>query len=98
MNYKALIGAFICVAITVSPFFADTGTDNKDQSIIQQSRAQQAMANPDYRVLPGDVYELGYAIGQTTVKYPIVVDSSGIIRVSNLGVVNTSGKTFITVK
>ena len=71
---------------------------NSDAEAEAKRRAQQAMANPDYRVLPGDIYQLGYTIGQTAVSYQIVVDTSGIIRVSNLGSVNTNGKTFLAVK
>ena len=71
---------------------------NSDAEAEAKRRAQQAMANPDYRVLPGDIYRLGYTIGQTAVSYQIVVDTSGIIRVSNLGSVNTNGKTFLAVK
>jgi len=52
------------------------------------------MAHPDYRVLPGDIYQLGYSGG----AYRIVVDASGLIRISNLGSVNTNGKTFLAVK
>ena len=62
------------------------------------SSAQQAMANPDYRVLPGDIYQLSYVANQTVTSYRIIVDASGILRVSNLGAVKTDGKTFVMVK
>jgi protein involved in polysaccharide export with SLBB domain len=60
--------------------------------------AQLALSNPDYRVTPGDVYTLFYAIGSTAVKYHITVDSTYRIRVSNLGVIDGRGKTFGQVK
>ncbi|GAB6391537.1 MAG: SLBB domain-containing protein [Treponematales bacterium] len=54
---------------------------------------------PDYLVTPGDVYTLAYAAGGTsTVQYAIPVDSSYKIRVSNLGVVNAKGKTYLQLK
>ena len=83
--------AVIASALLFSDAKSETDAANK-------RLAQQAMSNPDYRVLPGDIYQLGYTVGQSTVSYQIVVDSSGIIRVSNLGSVNTNGKTFLTVK
>jgi protein involved in polysaccharide export with SLBB domain len=57
-----------------------------------------ARSSADYRVTPGDVYTLTYAAGTIPVSYIIVVDSSYRIRVSNLGVVNGAGKTFMQLK
>lgn len=94
MKYKVILFVYVCF-IAAFPSFADSSSTIDAQT---KQRAQQAMANPDYRVLPGDIYHLGYTAGQTAVQYDIVVDASGIIRVSNLGVVNTNGKTFMTVK
>ncbi|MEL3901241.1 MAG: SLBB domain-containing protein [Treponema phagedenis] len=59
---------------------------------------QTAMSNPDYVVLPGDIYKLAYTIGGTSVEYPVVVDSAYSIRVSNLGIITVRGKTFAAVK
>jgi protein involved in polysaccharide export with SLBB domain len=53
-----------------------------------------ALSSPDYRVTAGDVYTLAYAAGNTAVAYPITVDSTYRIRISNLGVINAAGKTF----
>ena len=89
------IVSLLCAADT------DTNSNSKlgtEADAANKRMAQQAMANPDYRVLPGDIYQLGYTIGQTAVTYQIAVDASGIIRVSNLGSVNTNGKTFLAVK
>jgi protein involved in polysaccharide export with SLBB domain len=57
-----------------------------------------ARSSADYRVTPGDVYTLTYAAGTTAVTYVIAVDSSYRIRVSNLGVINGAGKTFVQLK
>jgi len=67
-----------------------------DQSMLARSSA-------DYRVTPGDVYTLTYTLGTnaatiTPVSYTITVDSSYRIRVSNLGIVNGAGKTFMQLK
>jgi protein involved in polysaccharide export with SLBB domain len=59
---------------------------------------QFAMSNASYRVTAGDVYTLAYAVGSTQVTYPIAVDASYRIRVSNLGVINAAGKTFLQLK
>jgi protein involved in polysaccharide export with SLBB domain len=57
-----------------------------------------ARSSADYRITPGDVYTLSYTAGTTPVSYLIGVDSSYRIRVSNLGVVNGAGKTFMQLK
>jgi protein involved in polysaccharide export with SLBB domain len=57
-----------------------------------------ARSSADYRVTPGDVYTLAYAAGSAAVTYVITVDSTYRIRVSNLGVINGAGKTFVQVK
>ncbi|MDR0451696.1 MAG: SLBB domain-containing protein [Treponema sp.] len=59
---------------------------------------QFAMSNAGYRVTAGDVYTLAYAAGGAQVTYPIAVDASYRVRVSNLGVVNAAGKTFLQLK
>jgi len=93
---RVRLNVFFVIYLFIS--FSLCAASNSDAETESKRLAQQAMANPDYRVLPGDIYQLGYTIGQNAVSYQIVVDSSGIIRVSNLGSVNTNGKTFMTVK
>ena len=88
----------LLICIYFATAFSLAAASNSDAEAEAKRLAQQAMANPDYRVLPGDIYQLGYTIGQTPVSYQIAVDASGIIRVSNLGSVNTNGKTFLAVK
>jgi len=94
MKRKLVFLICVCFAVLFPSFAAEESSSEAEAKRL----AQQAMASPDYRVLPGDIYQLGYTIGQTAVSYQIVVDSSGIIRVSNLGSVNTNGKTFMAVK
>ena len=57
-----------------------------------------ARSSADYQVTPGDVYTLGYAAGTTPVTYVIAVDASYRIRVSNLGIIDATGKTFLQLK
>lgn len=95
MKHKRHLVIVLCFIAAASLLGAASNSDTETEA---KRLAQQAMANPDYRVLPGDIYQLGYTAGQTPVTYQIVVDASGIIRVSNLGAVNTNGKTFLTVK
>ena len=57
-----------------------------------------ARSSADYRVTPGDVYTLAYTVGTTPISYIITVDASYRIRVSNLGIVNGAGKTFMQLK
>ena len=57
-----------------------------------------ANSSSDYLVTPGDEYTLSYTAGSSPVLYVIVVDTSYRIRVSNLGIVNGMGKTFIQLK
>ena len=59
---------------------------------------QLAVSNASYRVTAGDIYTLAYAAGAAQVSYQIVVDASYRIRVSNLGVINAAGKTFLQLK
>jgi protein involved in polysaccharide export with SLBB domain len=59
---------------------------------------QFAMSNADYRVTAGDLYTLAYAMGGVQVTYPIAVDAAYRVRVSNLGVINAAGKTFLQLK
>lgn len=56
------------------------------------------MSNADYMVTAGDVYSLTYAANGTAVSYTIAVDSTYRIRVSNLAVLDVSGKSYLTVK
>jgi protein involved in polysaccharide export with SLBB domain len=59
---------------------------------------QLAHSSPDYMVTAGDVYTLAYAAGGVPVTYTIPVDHTYRIRISNLGVIDASGKTYNQLK
>lgn len=99
--FKTLL-PWIYILYIISAGFAESNSEFSDteakKDTFGTSLTQQAMANPDYRVFPGDIYQLKYTIDRNVVEYSIIVDSSYIIRVANLGAVNASGKTFMEVK
>jgi len=79
----------------------DSGGNRQSSGTSASEMAQNAMlarSSADYRVTPGDVYTLGYMAGTERVSYIVTVDSSYRIRVSNLGIVNGAGKTFMQLK
>ena len=82
----------ICFAYTAFAQDIDNTSDADLEHIML------ARSSADYRVTPGDVYTLTYATGTTRISYIIVVDTSYRIRVSNLGIINGSGKTFMQLK
>ncbi len=59
---------------------------------------QMAMSNADYMVTAGDIYSLSYSANGIAVSYTIPVDPTYKIRVSNLAVLDASGKSFLTLK
>jgi len=97
---------FIFVLMICVIFSAFSQSNNSDNGEISSSSVDAEMnrmlmlarSSSDYRVTPGDVYTLLYAAGNREVTYPITVDNSYRIRVSNLGFVNGAGKTFLQIK
>ena len=77
---------------------ASTGVPLVGPSLDMNENIMLARSSADYRVTPGDVYTLVYAAGSTTLSYTITVDTSYRIRISNLGIVNGAGKTFMQLK
>jgi len=77
---------------------SNSGGDLNASSLEASQNIMLARSSADYRVTPGDVYTLSYAAGSTQVSYTIAVDASYRIRVSNLGIVNGTGKTFMQLK
>ncbi len=67
-------------------------------SQIPLPNAQLALSEPDYRVTPGDVYQVSYAAGERLVNYLITVDHSYQVRVSNLGIINVRNMTSLGFK
>jgi len=79
----------------------ETSNDDADLTAASADASRNIMlarSSADYLVTPGDVYTLAYAAGATAVSYIISVDTSYRIRVSNLGIVNGAGKTFMQLK
>jgi len=77
---------------------SNEGADLEASAVDASRNIMLARSSTDYLVTPGDVYTLSYAAGATPVTYVISVDTSYRIRVSNLGVVNGAGKTFMQLK
>jgi protein involved in polysaccharide export with SLBB domain len=84
--------------ITTTRQTSNTDADLSASSEDASRSIMLARSSADYRVTPGDVYTLAYAAGSTPVSYVITVDTSYRIRVSNLGMVNGAGKTFMQLK
>ena len=96
MKKTLLIAAVFSLAFSL---FSQTKASANDLAALNDlSSVQVAMSNPDYLVTAGDIYTLGYAAGSSAVKYTILVDSSYKIRVSNLTVIDASGKTYLELK
>ena len=101
------ITLLICCALTVFAQEDSTVTTEQASNVgasldaattDASQRIMLARSSPDYRVTPGDVYTLAYAVGANSVSYTIAVDTTYRIRVSNLGIVNGAGKTFAQLK
>lgn len=75
-------------------FNEEKNQDNKNL----YGTVQQAMADVDYMVTPGDIYSLTYLANGTAVSYSIAVDSTYKIRVSNLAVLDAADKSYIALK
>ncbi|MDR0302566.1 MAG: SLBB domain-containing protein [Treponema sp.] len=84
--------------ITTTRQTSNTDADLSASSEDASRNIMLARSSSDYRVTPGDVYTLAYAAGSTPVSYIITVDTSYRIRVSNLGIINGAGKTFLQLK
>lgn len=77
---------------------ADTSTASGLGPSALAANPQLALSAGYYPVTAGDVYELAYAAGSTPVTYRILVDSSYKVRVSNLAVIDATGKSFSELK
>lgn len=85
---------FIFADIDVNTELNQTNQIVNDFSMI----TQLAASSKDYPVTAGDVYQLSFAAGSRAVTYPIVVDTSYVIKVANLATINCTGKTFMQLK
>lgn len=97
---KKVIVLFSVLLLTGFVFAQNTSSDavSVNADILKASKVQLAMSSSDYKVTAGDIYTLAYAAGNSAVNYPILVDSTYKIRVSNLAVIDASGKTFLELK
>ncbi len=99
---KKFLLVCVCTLFCISAFSQANNTINpdeiKDLNLASAANVQLAMSNPDYMVTAGDIYALAYAAGSTAVRYTILVDSTYKIRVSNLGIVDATGKSFLELK
>ena len=102
---------FILMLFIGLPIFSQvnqnrTAANSQFQNILQassdnSSAAQNVMlarSSVDYRVTQGDIYTLAYTAGTNQISYIINVDASYRIRVSNMGIVNGAGKTFLQLR
>ena len=101
-NWKIrLIAVLLLLFAVFTPVFAEDKEDKeKDSSfgIDTSSIYQDVFSSPDYLVTPGDVYVLSYNAAGTAVKYTVIVDPSYKFRISNLGIIDAKGKTFLELK
>lgn len=96
----------VCLVLSLATFGlfaqetidAKTSAENKISASEFNYNIQMAMSNAEYMVTPGDVYSLTYAANGTPVSYTIAVDSTYRIRVSNLAVMDATGKSYLRVK
>lgn len=93
MGKKILVSVlFICSLF--SPVFAAEETEETTMPVIYQ----EVFSSPDYLVTSGDVYVLSYNALGTVVNYTLVVDQTYKVKVSNLGIIDAKGKTFLEMK
>ena len=99
----SLFTAILFSAVFTVSVFAQSGIDDysAENSLGAEefsNTVQMAMSNTDYMVTAGDIYSLNYSANGIAVSYTIPVDPTYKIRVSNLAVLDASGKSFITLK
>ena len=90
---KVLLASFFICIFLFSVFAAENPNESSSVTIYQE-----VFSSPDYLVTTGDVYVLSYNALGTAVNYTIVVDPTYKVRVSNLGIIDAKGKTFLELK
>lgn len=91
---KKLFVLVLLLCLLFSSVFAAEESEDTSIPVIYQD----VFSSPDYLVTTGDVYTLSYNALNTVVNYTIVVDPSYRVRVSNLGIIDAKGKTFLELK
>ena len=100
-DFKRLV-IFLAGFLTLAGIFAQSDEDSK--TVLKEDfdnydfLPQAAMAEPNYKVCAGDVYQLTFMMNSNVITYSITVDSSYKIRVANFGLINVEGKTYREVK
>ena len=98
----SLFAALLVSAVFALTLFAQELEDYSAENSLEAGEffntVQMAMSNTDYMVTAGDIYSLTYSANGIPVSYTIPVDPTYKIRVSNLAVLDASGKSFITLK
>ncbi len=93
-----LFSAVFTVSVFAQDGLDDYSAENSFGAEEFSNTVQMAMSNTDYMVTAGDIYSLNYSANGIAVSYTIPVDPTYKIRVSNLAVLDASGKSFITLK
>ena len=91
---RRFIFAVLLICVLFTPIVAAEDTEESTSTVIYQ----EVFSSPDYLVTTGDVYMLSYNALGSAVKYTIVVDPTYKVRVSNLGIIDAKGKTFLELK
>lgn len=94
LGRKKIFIITLLLFLLFSPLFAAEETDESTSPVIYQ----EVFSSPDYLVTSGDVYVLSYNALNTVVNYTIVVDPTYKVKVSNLGIIDAKGKTFLELK
>lgn len=92
---KFVVSVLLFLICLCSVFVFAEESDNKFE--ISQN-VQLAMANSEYPVTIGDVYLLNFAVGGKAVSYTILIDSTYKVRVANLAILDSKGKTYLELK
>jgi protein involved in polysaccharide export with SLBB domain len=99
MTGKRYLYVFALAALLAGPAFPQANENNNNkQTVTLTENAQLALSTAGYPVTAGDVYTLAYMAGSQKVEYVVTVDSGYRVRVSNLGVIDASGKTYNQLK
>lgn len=90
----------IIAALIIALYMASLNAQNIGNvgQYVPEPASRLAVSTADYPVTTGDVYVLSFVSGQGPVSYTLTVDTSYKIRVANLAVLNTEGKTFRKLK
>ena len=83
----------LLICLLFSPLFAEDYSESSTSYIYQE-----VFSSPDYMVTTGDVYNLSYNALGSPVNYTIVVDPTYKVKVSNLGIIDAKGMTFLELK